>query len=432
MISELLQMRIKETLQNPVVRGTLWQFSARIASLSIQIAYFFIIARFLGVEQYGLFIGAMSFIKILVPFAHWGTPHLLVKHVSRDRDVFSQYWGNTLVVTLGLGTLFIGVTLLVNQLILGNNLSTGLLLYLGIAELICGRIHEAALKAFIATQLFRYDAQLSILLSLNGLIAALCLVAFVQAPTALIWGGLYLLSRGVTAAIGLNLVERTLGRPRADLRLLRPDLLQGFYFSLDISSQTIYNDIDKTILASTASLAATGAYAAAYRLLDVCMMPILALMGATYAQFFRRGADGIQGSFQVARRVVPMAAGYGAIACIGLWVFSPLVPAILGEDYRESVVVLRWLAPLLIFKSFQYFAADTLTGAGLQGARSALQATIAITNLLLNLWLIPRYSWLGAAWASLVSDGALTIGLWSLVAIFYRQQQRSTVIAKDG
>ena len=33
----------------------------------------------------------------------------------------------------------------------------------------------------------------------------------------------------------------------------------------------------------------------------------------------------------------------------------------------------------------------------------------------LNLWLIPAYSWRGAAWASLASDGALAIAIWTVI-----------------
>ncbi len=37
---------------------------------------------------------------------------------------------------------------------------------------------------------------------------------------------------------------------------------------------------------------------------------------------------------------------------------------------------------------------------------------MAVFNVALNFWLIPAYSWRGAAWASLASDGLLAIGCW--------------------
>jgi len=72
------------------------------------------------------------------------------------------------------------------------------------------------------------------------------------------------------------------------------------------------------------------------------------------------------------------------------------------------------LLPLL--KTMHYFVADSLTGAGYQGLRTAMQAGIAGLNVLVNFWIIPAYGWRGAAWSSLASDGLLAAGLW-LIAL---------------
>lgn len=425
-ISQLFS-RFKEASRRPVIRGTFWKLTARISSLFIQSFYFLIIARTLGAEQYGLFVGVMALIKLLVPFASWGTPHILMKHVSRNREVFSQYWGNTLFFTLGLGSCFLLGALLFNQLFLPANFFWFLILCIGLAELVFARIHDAVIKSFLATDHLRLDAQINILLSFNGLIAAVCLMVFFPNPSAVIWGVLYLLSRLVTALIGFILVCRTVGKPQPNLSLMKPELVQGFYFSVSLSSQTIYNDIDKTMLASMSTLAATGIYGAAYRIIEVAMIPVVSILGATYAQFFRKGAVGISGSLAFAKRIVPFAGGYGFLATAGVWLLAPLIPYILGEEYANSVAALQWLSPLIFFKAMQFFAADTLTGAGLQGARSALQATAAGTNALLNFWLIPMYSWKGAAWSSLGTDGLLVLCLWGLVFFYNRQEtQRSS------
>jgi O-antigen/teichoic acid export membrane protein len=50
-----------------------------------------------------------------------------------------------------------------------------------------------------------------------------------------------------------------------------------------------------------------------------------------------------------------------------------------------------------------------LTATGLQNFRTAAQVVIAIFNLCLNVMWIPVHGWLGAAWASLASDGALAV-----------------------
>jgi O-antigen/teichoic acid export membrane protein len=113
---------------------------------------------------------------------------------------------------------------------------------------------------------------------------------------------------------------------------------------------------------------------------------------------------------------------YSIVAGIGLLLFAPVVPYILGSDYINVVEALRWLAPIPLFRGLQHFGGDILSGTGFQGLRSALEVIISIFNIGINLWLIPLYSWQGAAWSSLASDGLLMLMLWSMVAVQYRNQ----------
>ena len=79
----------------------------------------------------------------------------------------------------------------------------------------------------------------------------------------------------------------------AQLEAIVSELREGFYFSAGLSAQTIYNDIDKTMLARLGTLDATGIYGAAYRLIDVSFVPLSSLLAATYPIFFQKGTDGI-------------------------------------------------------------------------------------------------------------------------------------------
>ena len=72
-------------------------------------------------------------------------------------------------------------------------------------------------------------------------------------------------------------------------RLSRPEFKEGFYFAVSQASQTIYNDLDKTMLVRLGGLEATGIYGAAYRIVDVSFAPVGALTQATLARFFRHG-----------------------------------------------------------------------------------------------------------------------------------------------
>ena len=53
-------------------------------------------------------------------------------------------------------------------------------------------------------------------------------------------------------------------------------------------------------------------------------------------------------------------------------------------------------------------------------------------NVALNLVLIPRYSWRGAAWASLATDGMLGVFLWSVIAFINYRRRAKTAYQLSG
>lgn len=417
-----LKIWIASIGHNSLARNTLWMLLAQGIRLFLQAFYFVIIARVLGVEKYGAFVATTAFVAIVAPFASLGSGNLLIKNVSKNRALFSQYWGNALFIITVFSLSFTLLILLISQHFLPNSISLVLIFLISITDLTFYRILDTAGQAFQAVLSLSKTALLSILPNITRLMAALALVIFFSNPGLIEWAFLYLTATAVSALVGVLLVHRSLGLPKLALSKINSEITEGFYFSVSLSAQTIYNDIDKTMIGRLSSLEATGIYAAAYRLIDVAFVPVRSLLAAAYAKFFQQGATGIHGSISLAQSLLPIAGIYGAIAGIGLFFFAPVVPYILGNEYASAVEALRWLSLLPLLKAMHYFAADTLTGAGFQGLRSVVQVIIAVFNVLVNLWLIPLYSWKGAAWSSLASDGLLMVSLWLLVALLYQQQ----------
>ena len=107
-----------------------------------------------------------------------------------------------------------------------------------------------------------------------------------------------------------------------------------------------------------------------------------------------------------------------------------IVPYILGGEYRLTVEALRWLAILPLLKVVHFFLSDALAGAGHQGIRTIIHVGVAVFNVLINLWIIPAYSWRGAAWSSIASDALLACGMGTAVFVLVRNAQRAPVDAK--
>lgn len=407
--------------QSSLARDTLWMLSAKLFNVVMQTGYFIIVARLLGTDNYGYFIAVTAGASIIYPFVALGSEHVLVKNVSVDKTTFSTCWGNSLVLLVANGTFLTLALLLLSPLIFPSNIAWGTILLILLADLFCLALFDLGNKALMATDMIKKTAQLGILSTCGKLIAALSFAVFFDKPSIVIWSYLYLTSSAITAVVAVLAVHRMVGLPRPVFSELKANIVEGFYFAISASASNINASIDKSMLGKLSTPYATGIYGSAYRFIDVGNVPIQALSGATYPRFFQHGAAGIKGSFDFAKRLLPFIVFY-AIAClVGYSIIAPYVPVMLGEEYREAIDALILLSPLPAIAAFQYLAADALTGSGNQKARSIVQVGAAILNVVLNIFLIPKFSWQGAAWATLISDSLRLICLWFIVFHLYRQ-----------
>ena len=412
---------LKSLFGRPLVRNTAWMLIGQGLRLVIQALYFIEIARSLGAANYGAFIGVVALVGIVFPFGALGSGNLLVKNVSRDQSLFAVYWGRALATTALTSSLLLGIVLLSARFALPATIPFTLVLLVAGADLFGLNVVTICGQAFQAFERLNWTATINALISAGRLAGALLLVSIHPHPTALEWGYLYFGSTAVVLAAAIGLVCARLGRPRLGSAAAPGEMREGFFFSTSLSAQTIYNDIDKTMLARLGTLDATGIYGAAYRIIDVSFVPVSALLYSAYPNFFRAGSRGVSESFRYAKPLLLRALVYSTFVCAALLACAGIVPLILGPQYARTAEAIRWLAPLPIFRGIHYFLSDSLTGAGRQGLRAAIQASVALFNVLINLWLIPAYSWRGAAWSSIASDALLACAVASAVYLLARR-----------
>ena len=411
-----------------IAKNTLWMLGGNGLKLVIQAVYFILIARSLEPAEYGGFIAVVAIAAIVSPFVGLGTSNLIVRNVARDPESFPQSWGNGLLITVcsGLAAL---VLVLSCVSLLPAGIHWKVLLLVSAADLLFGRIVDFCGFAFSAVNRFAATAQLNMWISLSRLIGLGILVSFVHHPSITSWSLVYLAATVTTAAGALGWGVLTLAKPKLQIRAIWPELKEGSFFSVGLSAQTIYNDIDKTMLAKLGDLPATGIYGAAYRIIDVSLVPLRSILSAANPGFFRAGhLGGIRETRRYMSRLLPKALGYAALATAGLFLFAPVVPHVLGKEYVQSISALRWLAILPLIKTVHSFFADALTGAGHQRLRTMIQIAVALFNILINLWIIPAYSWLGAAWSSIASDAALLCLLGAAIAALSRTRHELTIM----
>ncbi len=418
-------MRQERMTEQRILKGSLWIISGQFLSMALQAAYFILMGRTLGSREYGAFVGVVALVALLSQFSSLGMEMILLRNVSRDRATFAVTWGNALRVSACGFVVVIAVAFLVGRLTLRPELRA-LIPWIAVSDALFGKVVQLVSRAFQGAGEMRYCAKLgtSVHAGRAALAAALCTYAHREHATidANVWARIYWLAPFASALVAGWMVTAKLGWPRFERIRLR-DLSEGLSFSFSNSSISAYNDIDKTFLVSLGQTYAAGIYSAAYRVVDAATAPLYGIYTAATPRLFRAGGRSVTEADAQARRLLLRTVPYGVAVSAGLWCGAGLLPHLFGPSFRGSVVVLRWLCLLPLLRVLHYAWGTTITASASQWNRTAIQLGAAGLNLLLNFLLIPRWSWQGAAAASLITDGSLALSSWVVLRQIQRRER---------
>lgn len=399
-----------------------WMTYSYLVGFTVQGLYFVILARVLGPDHLGVFAGALALVDILAPFAGVGSGNVLVMRSARNPLEYRSALGTALVY-LGVSALMMLVTCYAVCRFADPALSS-IVLPLGLSELVSLRLVDLAAQAFQAHDRIRGAAHINVgaaALRLGSVGLFFVLVSLEHHGTVSTWSWFYSASSAAAAALAMAWSLSQFGYPKYSSASLRTTWRRGIFFALGTSSKTVYVDIDKFMLLDIGTAAAAGIYTAAYRLVAMAFAPIQALVYASNTSMFREGARGPRSSFRLVRRLGPVIVGCAFAASLLLIAGSPLVSVTLGRSYAKSDQALRWLAFMPIIQGLHYLLGDTLMGLDRQAIRSLLQFITAGLNVSLNLFLIPAWSWRGAAVATYLGEGSLVLMSFLVFAVLVRR-----------
>jgi O-antigen/teichoic acid export membrane protein len=392
-------------------RNAVWMFLGQALSTVCQGIYIILLGRLLGSAEYGTYVGAVAMVSIVSQYSPLGSHSVFLRYVSPAPEKFAPYWGNVLATTITLGSLFVALLTWIGPH-LAHSYSWSMLLCVALGDCLCAQLTTAAGRVFQAFEKMGITAGLNVLVNLLRTLLAGFMLWHLHHGTAWQWAIAALIVSSVAAITALVMVTRLYGMPALSVPLLRKRTGEGFIFALSYSTTGVYNDVDKAMLGHYGMNAANGIYTMAYRVVDVCTTPITSIQGAAFPRFFCKGAEGVRSTADYAVRIVKRTAPLALISALAMVLAAPIIPHLVGRGFGESVPALRWLCLLPLFRSFQLSAGDAITASGHQKLRLGSQAIAAAFNFGINLYLIPLYSWRGAAWSSLATDGLLAVFNW--------------------
>lgn len=385
-------------------------------SVVCQGAYFILLARLLGSTQFGIYVGAVAMVSMISQYSTLGSYSVFLRYVCPDPQNFALYWGNVLVTTLTLGSIFVALLTWIVPYV-AHSYSWKMVAYVAIGDCLCAQLTIAAGAVFQGFERMHITAALNLLTNLLRVVLAGLMFWRIHRATAQQWVVAALIVSLFAVSAALVMVTYRFGKPAFSLHLLRQRTGEGFIFALSYSTGAMYNNIDKAMLGHYGMNPANGVYTMAYRVVDVATMPFNSIQAAAFPSFFRKGVEGVHSTKKYAIAIVKRTVPIALLSTAAMLVVAPIIPHLLGRSFSESVSALRWLCLLPVFRSLHFSPGDALTASGHQKLRLSTQAAVSAFNFGVNLYLIPRYGWLGAAWSSLATDGLLAILNWTVLLL---------------
>ncbi|TFG91368.1 MAG: flippase [Syntrophobacterales bacterium] len=190
-----------------------------------------------------------------------------------------------------------------------------------------------------------------------------------------------------------------------DFALWKRLFVRSLPFALSISFLYVYYRIDTVMLSLMVGDQVTGWYSAAYRLIDVVHYVPLLIVAAILppmALYSRKDTGVLTDIFNRSfRYLVILALPIG----VGMFLLAPrLILFVFGEGFENAAPALRILIWAEVFAFLNYLGGHLLNMIDRQKVYTVIIGVATVFNIILNLLLIPSYTHVGAAAATLLCE----------------------------
>lgn len=398
--------------------------------ISYILGFFFVMytARYLGAAGFGVLSFALAFTAIFGVFSDLGLSTLTVREVARDKSLAEKYLGNIAVMKVFLVVITFGLIVLTIH-ILDYPDQTIKVVYLVALSIIFGAFSIMFNSIFQSYENLEYVSIGQILKSILMLAGALFAIS--KELSVVGFASIYFIVSAVILGYNFVVCVWKFVKPKleVDWSFWKATIKESLPFGLTGTFITIYLWIDSVMLSLMKGNEVVGWYNAAYRLVLVLLFIPVAFNSAVFplmSRFYVSSESSLK--FMLEKHLKYMLI-IGFPIGVGLTLLAKrAILLIFGAGYMPAVIALQILtwAIVLIFARTAF--ERLLEAANRQIIVTGVFGSCALLNVILNLILIPKYSYIGAATATLITDFAafVLIVIWAL-KIGYRIPNKEIV-----
>lgn len=378
--------------------------SAELITKFLMFILIVLIARYLGDVSYGKYAFAMAFTSFFLILSDLGLSTLTIREVAREKELAGKYLGNLSLVKLILSVVsFLLLVVIIN--LMNYPVDTTLAVYIAGMYVVVSSFNQFFISFFRAFEKMEYEMLVRVF---EKVIAFTLVISLIYLGHGLIEIMLaYLLSGIFSFLISGLIVLKRFTKPefKVDVSFLKHAIKEALPFGFTAVFVAIYFKIDTVMLSMMKGNAVVGWYNAAYQIIFGLMVLPAAFVNAVFpimSRYYKQSKESLEIVYETTLRYLLILAI--PITAIGFIFSDEVIVLLYGQQYVHSVQALRVLIFIVPVIFLTYLFGNTLQSLNRQWVVNYVAIANAILNVALNLVLIPKYSYIGASIATVVTE----------------------------
>lgn len=388
---------------NRVIKNASWIIICRILQSILSFVIGTISARYLGPSNYGLINYASSVTAFLVPVVQLGLRSTLVQEIISEPEKEGQTIGTALLMSTIASILGIFGVIAFSNIVNRTEIDTIIVCSLYSISLVFQAL-EMIQYWFQAKLLSKY---VSIISLLAYTLVSLYRIFLLVSGKNVYWFALSQVLDYLIISVSLLAVYKKIGNQRLSVSIMRALTLfeKSKYYIVSGIMVTIFSLTDRIMLTLMIGEETTGYYSAAMTCADLSSFVFAAIIDSARPSIFEsKKVSEAKYEKNISRLysiIIILALGQSVVLTTGARI---IVSILYGDGYIPSVEVLRVITWYTVFAYMGSIRNIWLLAEEKQSILWRINLLGAISNILLNLVLIPEFGASGAAFTSVVTQ----------------------------
>lgn len=401
-----------------------------------QLIAFVVLARHLGVAQFGYLMIINAVTAIPVTLCGLGANEALIRRVARDPRAYPMLLGHNLIMIGGTGVVLTITSAVIMYFLVrvsADPLRNLIVIFIfALSNIVLLRCFSLLEEIYIAHRQYMRANIVNVSYAVaRALTAALACIGF-GVDKLETWGYWW----GCAHILGFPIfivAAWKMGSPQ--WRVLRDELKRGILNCTPVLSEALRLNIDRLALGLVAIPAVIAAYSAASRMVQSSLIGIWSFTRLLYPRLAvaASGGGGVVATYHLSLRYFSAMLTLGIMTSVSLFIIAPYMPLVFGKEFAGSVFnlkVLCWLAALAAIQSSAY---DALGAAEKHEARALFTNITGGISAALILGMTYFFGIVGTFVGVFVAQGLTCLSVWiPLIVLSGREKKRAAAARQLG